>query len=265
MSFQPVLPLTGYAGWRFLQRTLDTQQAHHSQSPNQTRLAEHFLATAPAVHSAAEFVEDRQLMEVALSAFGLQDDLGAKAFVRRILESNPSDETSLVNRLADKRYLQFANAFGFGSGFANMRLPRAAENIVKKFESKSFEMAVGEQDNSLRIALSSQSELNTILSENSTENARWYAIMGNPPMRELFQTAFGFPSAMAQIDVEQQLVQFKERASSVFGTSDLSKIAVGANYEKLTRLYLARDELASSSAYQSGQVALALLQSSGSR
>ena len=43
----------------------------------------------------------------------------------------------------------------------------------------------------------------------TVDNARWFGMMGNPPLRSVFETAMGLPSSIAQIDLDQQLEQFQ--------------------------------------------------------
>ena len=62
--FQPVIPLGGFAGWRFLERTLDTQMSAFTESPAVKRGSDYFKEKIGQISSAKELVEDRQLLEV---------------------------------------------------------------------------------------------------------------------------------------------------------------------------------------------------------
>ena len=42
MNFQPVVPLSGYPGWLFLQRTVDQQRATFNEIPEITRVTDSF-------------------------------------------------------------------------------------------------------------------------------------------------------------------------------------------------------------------------------
>ena len=85
MTFQPVVPAGGVAGWRFLQRTYDTQLQTFSASPVNDREIKYFLDNISNVKSAEELVSDRRLLQVALGAFGLEDDINNRYFVQKIL------------------------------------------------------------------------------------------------------------------------------------------------------------------------------------
>ena len=114
--FQPVIPTSGLAGWNFLQRTYDTQIQTFSESPLQSRSVDYFRENIGEVASASDLVSDRRLLEVALGAFGLQDDIDNRYFVQKMLEEGTSSPDALANRFSDRRYSDFAEAFGFGPG-----------------------------------------------------------------------------------------------------------------------------------------------------
>ena len=111
MSFQPIIPLSGLTGWQFLQRTLPAQQEAFSNSVVVKRATETFREQIGQIRTAEQLVENRQLREVALGAFGLDDDIDAKAFIRQILDSPSSDPSALANRLTDNRYKAMAKTY----------------------------------------------------------------------------------------------------------------------------------------------------------
>ena len=107
MTFQPVIPLSGYTGWRFLQRTLATQQATFNDSAPVKRATEQFRERIGGVRTAADLVKDRALLQVALGAFGLDDDIDNTYFVQKVLADGTTSDDALSSKLADKRYAAF--------------------------------------------------------------------------------------------------------------------------------------------------------------
>ena len=83
--FQPIIPSGGVAGWRFLQRTYDTQLETFGQSAQIQRETDHFKDTIASITSAEDLVADRQLLTVALGAFGLSDDIENRFFIKKML------------------------------------------------------------------------------------------------------------------------------------------------------------------------------------
>src|SRR5688572_10107546 len=64
-----------------------------------------------------------------MKAYGLEDMTYAKAFMRKVLESDLDDDASFVNKLVDKRYLEFAKAFHFlPSGDVDVGLTTAQDS-----------------------------------------------------------------------------------------------------------------------------------------
>lgn len=261
MSFQPILPFSGYSGWSFLTRTIERQKDAHTQSAPIKRATDYFRENIEKATTAEALVKDRRLLQVALGAFGLEDDINAKAFIRKVLEDGTIKSDALSSRLADKRYAQFAFTFGYGNVGARVNLTGFADQIIKRYEDHQFEVSVGEQDGAMRQALNLETAIGDILGNAKTTNAQWYSVMGNPSLRDMFQTALGLPSSFASIDIDQQLTTFKERSERVFGTDRLADFVTPAKREELIRMFLVRSEVASGNAgYSPAQMALTLLQ-----
>lgn len=261
MNFQPVVPLTGYVGWRFLERTIEAQQTAFAESQPVSRATEYFRENIGKVQTAADLIADRQLLSVALGAFGLDDDINNGFFVRKILEDGTVFDDALANRLADNRYAEFSRAFGFGDrAIPRTGLSAFPDEIINRFEVQQFSRAVGDQNNDLRLAMNVATGVSDILAQNSTNTGQWFSIMGNAPLREVFQTALGLPSSIASIDLDQQRQIFEERAASVLGSGDVASLAAPAEQEKLIRLFLVRSEAAQIGAASGASTALTLLQ-----
>ena len=244
MSFQPVLPLSGYSGWGFLKRTMARQQAVQQALPVQQRDEAYFRDRIGKADTAEKLVNDKRLLRIALTAFGLEGDVNSKAFIQKILEGGTLKEGSLANRLADKQYRKFAAAFGYG----DFSVPRTilstfADEILTQFRSRSFETAVGEQNNSYRLAMNAEREIPELAAKSSSENAKWYSLLGNAPLREVMQTALGLPKSFASIDLDQQVGVLKTRTEAAFGSSDLAQFADPAKMEALTRRFLLRSDV----------------------
>lgn len=261
--FAPVVPSAGLVGWRFLQRTYDQQFEAFTQSAQLTRTTDYFTQKIKEVSSAEELVADRRLLEVALGAFGLQEDINNRFFIQKIIEEGTTDSEALANRFSDARYQELSSAFGLGPGeTSNLGSADFARDLVAKFQANSFEVATGEQDDSMRIALFAQRALPDVVQDDMSNDAKWFTIMGQPPLRAAFEKALNLPTEFGQVDVDQQLVVFKERARVVFGSDDLSQFAEPEAVEDLVTKYIVRAQLDTfSSSTSSASIALTLLQS----
>lgn len=262
MSFQPVIPVGGFAGWRFLERTMQAQQAAFNASPQIDRDVQYFRDNIAKVTSAEALVADRRLLSVALGAFGLDADIDNRFFIRKVLEDGTLEQDTLANRLADKSYLKLSQAFGFGDfDVPNTRLSDFPERIVEAYKTRQFEIAVGEQNDDMRLALNITRELGEIAGRDSSDDTKWFTVMGSEPMRAVFETAFSLPSSFATLDIDKQLEIFRDRAERAFGDGEISQFSDPARLEALVRRFLVQSELnGSAAALSPASTALTLLQ-----
>lgn len=114
MDFTPVLSGTGLVGYRYLERTREEQQQRLADSSVVKRETEGFVEKLNNIQTIDQLMADRDVLTVVLGAFGLQDDIGNPGLIRQVLAADPEDDSSLVNRLPDTRYLDLASAFNFG-------------------------------------------------------------------------------------------------------------------------------------------------------
>jgi len=260
MSFQPIIPGSGLAGWSFLQSTLNRQAEAFENSAPVQRATDYFSQNIGKVNSAADLVQDRRLLEVALGAFGLGDDINNKYFIEKVLNEGTIAEDALANKLTDSRYKDMAKAFAFDT-LTPTKDPGFAQEIIEKYERRSFEVAVGEQNETFRLGLNLERELPEISASNNANDTKWLRILGNPALRKVFETAFGLPPQFGQVDLDQQLGVFKENAARRFGTDDISQLGTPEKLEELTQLFFLQDQIKASSSLGPGNVALTLLQS----
>ncbi len=262
MTFTPVIPLSGYAGWRLLNETIGAQTATLAATPVIEREMDYFRENIGSITSAEELVQDYTLLKVALTAFGLQDDLPNKAFMEKVLAEGVTDDGAFANRLADKSYYALSDAFGFGTDLPPLnRLPGFADSLLENFKAESFEIAVGEVNGDMRLSLNTTAELPGLAGQDVSNATLWYQVMGDAPLREMFEVAMGLPSEIGALDLEKQLEIFEERAETVFGSSEVSQFTDPDKVEDLIRLYLTRSEINQFSVNtSSASIALTLLQ-----
>lgn len=262
MSFQPVLPLGGLAGWGFLKRTLERQQAAQQAAPVQQRDEAYFRDRIGKVSTAEQLVSDKRLLRIALTAFGLEGDINSKAFIQKVLEGGTLKDGSLANKLADKQYQKLSAAFGFGDfSVPRTKISTFPDEILAQFRARSFETAVGTQNNTFRLALNAERELSALAARPISDTAKWYSVLGNAPLREVVQTALGLPKSFASIDLDQQVAVLKDRAETAFGSSGIDQFTDPARMESLVRRFMFRAEMQEQGAgSSSAAIALQLLQ-----
>lgn len=75
--------------------------------------ADYYAANINKVKDVDDFLGNYKLYSYAMDAYGLSDMTYAKAFMKKVLESDLTDANSFANKLADSRYKTFAAAFNF--------------------------------------------------------------------------------------------------------------------------------------------------------
>ena len=263
MPYQPVVPFSGTAGWSFIERTRETQETAFRESAEIVRDTDYFLANIGNVTTAEDLVSDRRLLRVALGAYGLDEDIDAKAYVRTVLEQGTIDDDALANRLSDQRYFSMAKAFGFDLSPPNTALPSFGAETVELYRSRQFEVAVGNANTDMRLALEMNREIAALSERDISDDAKWFTMLGTSSMRVVFERAMGLPPEVGALDIDKQFEIFQQKAEAFFGTTDFNYFASAEGLEDLRTKFLARSELlAGIQPTTKGSAALALLQAS---
>lgn len=105
--------LSAPLAYQVIARDMTATLSRVASQPLVARDSEYYLANIGKVESIEEFLGDHRLYSYAMKAYGLEDMTYAKAFMRKVLESDLSDASSFANKLVDKRYQEFALAFSF--------------------------------------------------------------------------------------------------------------------------------------------------------
>lgn len=257
MSFSPVLIGTGLAGWNLLNRTKESQITALSRDSYINRQVDYFRQELPNIQSPNDLVNDRGILTVALGAFGLQEDIDNKYFVRRLLDDGTSSPDALSNLLADSRYQSFATAFDFSS-------PKSMggdfiEKISSQYISQEFQQLVGDQNPDFRLALNLEREFNNVAQSGLSNDAKWFTIMGNPPMRKVFEVALRLPSSLGNLPIDDQLEILKTRSSSSFGTNDVTHLGSSERLNDIVEKFILQSQILEGNSLSSGSIALTLL------
>lgn len=213
------------------------------------------------IDSNLDLVLDTELMNITLSAFGLEKGAYSPSFVLNAMISDTSDPNSFVNQLGDERWIEFAELLGSGSSRGNTALDSFVTETVDRYLTKSFEIAVGDQDQDLRIALNFKREISAIAEGGSVAAAGWYTIMGSEPLRSVVDSLFGLPEQFSQLDVDKQVAVYEKRAQAMFGVSDPSAFAEDGNVARAIETYLLKQSIGNGvSSGAPGYAALSIMQ-----
>ncbi len=256
MTYQPVTPLGGIAGWAFLNRTKARQSSSFANSPEIKRDIAYFRNNIGKITSAKDLVANRRLLKVALGAYGLDGDLNKRFFIRKVLEGGTANPKAMANRLVDKRYVQLTNAFGFGSTFGRRNSQAGFGNkLTSAYITREFEIAVGKNNDTFRLAMSFQREIAEIANNSGTGNTGWYRIIGSPPTKKVFEEAFRLPSAFSSLNIDRQVSTLKDKVQSAYGAKTTAVFKDPKNVQNILRQFLVARSISGQSSALSGQSA----------
>lgn len=255
MTYSVLVGSGGYTGWKTLERTAEYQRLAVSQDPQIQVSRDYFFSGFEKISSSDDLVSDFRILKVVLTAFGLDDDIKNRAFIKKVLDSDITDTDSFANKLSDKRYLEMAKSLSFSQAEPD----KDGAEIFDLFVEKTFHARVGESDENLRLALNAKSEIPALSKKYGSENAFWYSVMGSKPLRAVFEKAFGLPASFGQLSLDRQLSEFKDKAVSTLGSSAPNVVSEEANVDKIIRNFLLRSQISSNASSNRFSVALALL------
>ena len=263
MPIAPAIPFGGLVGFRLLQRTYPQQLETFAASPDIDRETEYFLEKAGDVTSVDELLQDRRLLAVVLGAFGLDDDIGKTAFVRKVLEDGTLDSKAFANRLVEPAYRDMSKRLGFGDFGGMLIFEQTRLDIVARYRERQFELAVGEQDLDMRLALNFSREAKRIAADAGSDDTAWLRVLGSQPLRQVVEVAFNLPAEFGRIDLDRQLGEIRERARDILGSAAKETLADPSSIDTIVQRFLLNSQVrnGTTQAAMPAAVALTLLQS----
>ncbi len=102
-----------YLNYTQINRDLKSSLARVAADTTVSRDQAYYKANIGNVKTVDDLMGDYRLYSYAMKAHGLEDMTYARAFMKKVLESDLSDTNSYANKLTDDRYRNFASAFNF--------------------------------------------------------------------------------------------------------------------------------------------------------
>lgn len=224
---------------------------YQKSTPTYQRAVDAFTAALPNIKSIDDLLANRQALTVALGAFQLESQVDAKALLKQVLTQDPADQNSLVNKLADPRYKQFAAAFGSlaTDGGAAINEAGFADKIVGGFATNQFEESVGEDSPAVREAL--------YFSRTAAQATTIFQVLSDPTLGDVVRTAEGMPAEAGGLDVQTQVDDLTRAGFDVTNLQDPAFVA------KFVQKYLVMEDASNPSADPSGGIVGLFSQESG--
>ena len=124
-----------YLSYDLVNRDLKASLARTASDSVVARQTAYFQENISKVSSVEEFLDDYQLYSYAMKAHGLEEMTYAKAFIKKVLESDLSDDASFANQLTDDRYRNFAAAFQFTPQTTDVQSDTQKSEMLDMYEA----------------------------------------------------------------------------------------------------------------------------------
>jgi len=103
--------------------------------------AQYYADNINKVKDVDDFLGDYKLYSYAMKAYGLDDMIYAKAFMKKVLESDLTDANSFANKLSDTRYKEFAAAFNFNAPPKDIQTDAQEDDLIGLYKQSFADAA----------------------------------------------------------------------------------------------------------------------------
>ncbi|PHR76328.1 DUF1217 domain-containing protein [Henriciella sp.] len=256
---QPAIPMSGLAGWSFLQTTYSRQLETFSDSASVKNDRAYMSEKLSSPISLDDFMSDRRLLRVTMTAFDLAGEEWKGGFIRKALEEAANPDSTFLKRLNNPAYTKFAETFAFKDGTLSLDVEKI-DQLGEDFETAAFRIAVGDVDENMRLSLNYQQKIVDIAGTGASNDAIAYRILGNVPVKTVLEKALNLPSDLSKQPIEKQAEMLRDKLSSAFGISDLGDLVMPDNVDAVIRRFHVMETVNNGpSALTPGYTALTLL------
>ena len=196
-----------------------------AREPQVEREVDYYRANIGKVLSLDDFLGNDRIYRFALTAFGMEDMVYAKALVRRALAEGVDRREAFANRLADPRYRELAATFNFARyGSATTTFARTQQGTIDRYIRNTLETEAGSASEGVRLALYFQRKASDVRSP--------YALLADRALLKVTQVALDIPESAAKLDVDRQ-------AELISRKLPIGDLASPAKLDKLLTRFLA--------------------------
>lgn len=235
---------------RLIDTTRDRQLELMQNDPVNKRGEEAFRERIANITTPEEFVADFEVYSFVMKAFDLEDQIFGKGMIRKILESDPEENTSLLNRLTDQRFRELHLSLGFTT---------AEGPQIPDFSGQAFQDAVVDRYYNRQLINDNDAQNSTVGTVLEFRDAadgldNWFEILRDDKLTNFFQVALGLPTQISSLDLDKQRELFEAK----FDLADLQK---PEERERLINRYMAISDVTNPQSFSANDAALSILQS----
>lgn len=186
--------------------TRDKQLDLAGKNALNARQIEAFEERIGTITSPKELIADTEVFTFVMRAFDLEDQIFGKAMMRKVLESDISDRSALVNRLSDPRIREMYQSLGFGpegGPSENFAKPDWQAEVVERFKERIVLNAAAEDNSGAGIALEFKAKAADIDS--------WFDVLKDRELGQFMRRALGLPDEAVKVDLDRQVALFEQK------------------------------------------------------
>lgn len=124
-----------FLSYDLINRDMKSSISRVSQQGLVERQTKYYKENIGNVKSVDEFLGNYQLYSYAMDAFGLGEMTYAKAFMKKVLESDLNDQNSFANKLTDERYREFAASFNFTASTKTVQTDAQLDKMIGLYDT----------------------------------------------------------------------------------------------------------------------------------
>jgi hypothetical protein len=201
--------LTATVLYNAITRDYSTSLSSTAKEPTVARETQYFLANIGKITSASQLVNNSQLYNYVMTAFGLQDMSYAKALITKVLNGGASS-TGFAQSLNDPRYIALVDAFNFAvDGKSTTSSSTTQQTTVNNYYEQTLENQTAQENQGAQMALYFKRMASQITSP--------YSILADQTLLKVVETAFNLPASLSTENIDTQ-------ASEISQFLDISKL-----------------------------------------
>ncbi|MEM5491954.1 DUF1217 domain-containing protein [Hoeflea sp. AS16] len=139
--------ISSYQSYTFYTKDINQTLSRKAADAVISRELQYYRETIGSITSIDEFLDNDRVYAYAMKAYGLEEMTYAKAFIRKVLESDLTDTSSFANLLTDTRYKTLAAAYDFGKTVTSeiVQTPTQMDSLIG-----TYEQTIQDNDSQLR-------------------------------------------------------------------------------------------------------------------
>ncbi|RUM26138.1 DUF1217 domain-containing protein [Rhizobium vallis] len=122
--------ITASLAYSILSKDMTSSLAKVASQSTVKKDAQYYADNINKVKDVDDFLGNYKLYSYAMKAYGLEDMTYAKAFMKKVLQSDLTDPNSYANKLSDTRYREFAAAFNFNAPEKDVQTDAQEDDLI---------------------------------------------------------------------------------------------------------------------------------------